>query len=140
MLEIKKLSKRYDDIIIDNLSICFPSTGMVVIVGKSGCGKTNKSDILNIRLLILKISIIVNKTCEIPIAITPIIIPINIASLANKLFALLNNKPLDNIKHRSLFLSIKIVFKIIEIKINEIPKLIIKKQTATIIAISIKVR
>ena len=34
MLEIKKLSKRYDDIIIDNLSICFPSTGMIVIVGK----------------------------------------------------------------------------------------------------------
>ena len=40
MLEIKKLSKRYDDIIIDNLSICFPSTGMIAIVGKSGCGKT----------------------------------------------------------------------------------------------------
>ena len=70
----------------------------------------------------------------------PIIIPINAASLANNLFALFNNKPLDNIKHTSFFLSIKIVFNIIEIKINEIPKLIIKKQMATIIAISINVR
>ena len=35
MLEIKNLSKRYDDLIINDLSISFPSTGMIVIVGQS---------------------------------------------------------------------------------------------------------
>ena len=37
MLEIKNLSKRYDELIINDLSIIFPNTGMIVIVGESGC-------------------------------------------------------------------------------------------------------
>lgn len=40
MLEIKNLTKRYDEVIINNLNIVLPSTGMIVIVGDSGCGKT----------------------------------------------------------------------------------------------------
>lgn len=46
MLEIKNLYKRYDEVIIDNLSITFPSFGMVVISGESGCGKTTLLNIL----------------------------------------------------------------------------------------------
>lgn len=40
MLEIKNLTKRYDNVVIDNLNIVLPSTGMVAIIGDSGCGKT----------------------------------------------------------------------------------------------------
>ena len=46
MLEIKNLYKRYDEVIIDNLSITFPSFGMIVISGESGCGKTTLLNIL----------------------------------------------------------------------------------------------
>lgn len=46
MLEIKNLTKEYDDIVIDNLSVIFPSTGMVIIIGKSGCGKTTLLNII----------------------------------------------------------------------------------------------
>lgn len=40
MLEIKNLTKQYDQVVIDNLSIVFPSRGLVMILGRSGCGKT----------------------------------------------------------------------------------------------------
>ena len=40
MLEIKNLTKRYDETIIKNLNIILPSTGLIIIVGNSGCGKT----------------------------------------------------------------------------------------------------
>ena len=46
MLEIKNLTKEYDDLVIDNLSVTFPSTGMVIITGKSGCGKTTLLNII----------------------------------------------------------------------------------------------
>lgn len=38
MLEIKNLTKRYDETIIKNLNIILPSTGLIIIVGNSGCG------------------------------------------------------------------------------------------------------
>lgn len=40
MLEIKHLTKYYDEKIIDDLNVTFDATGLVVIVGESGCGKT----------------------------------------------------------------------------------------------------
>lgn len=46
MLEIKNLTKRYDQLIIDNLSVTFQSTGLVIIVGESGCGKTTLLNII----------------------------------------------------------------------------------------------
>ena len=53
MLEIKNLTKEYDDLVIDNLSVTFPSTGMVIITGKSGCGKTMRKRLRNSKCLIL---------------------------------------------------------------------------------------
>ena len=35
MLEIKNLTKRYDETIIKNLNIILPSTGLIIIVGNS---------------------------------------------------------------------------------------------------------
>lgn len=46
MLEIKNLSKCYDELIIDDLSLNLSNTGLVVIVGESGCGKTTLLNII----------------------------------------------------------------------------------------------
>lgn len=40
MLEIRHLTKKYDEVILDNLSVTFPECGLVVIYGESGCGKS----------------------------------------------------------------------------------------------------
>ena len=40
MLEIKNLKKEYDRVLFENLDIEFPATGLVLIEGENGCGKT----------------------------------------------------------------------------------------------------
>ena len=40
MLEIRHLTKKYDEVILDDLSVTFPDCGLVVIYGESGCGKS----------------------------------------------------------------------------------------------------
>ena len=40
MLEIKHLTKKYDEIVLNDLSVVFPERGLVVIYGDSGCGKS----------------------------------------------------------------------------------------------------
>ncbi|MGN1182119.1 MAG: ATP-binding cassette domain-containing protein [Faecalibacillus sp.] len=46
MLKINHLTKRYDHLILDDISLEFPSHGLVVIVGNSGCGKSTLLHIL----------------------------------------------------------------------------------------------
>lgn len=46
MLKLKHLSKQYDDVVLNDISICFPATGLIVIVGESGCGKSTLLHIL----------------------------------------------------------------------------------------------
>lgn len=46
MLEIKNLSKIYDEKVLDNISIQFPLHGLVVITGDSGCGKSTLLQII----------------------------------------------------------------------------------------------
>lgn len=40
MLEVKSVKKSYDRVLFQKLNLVFPSTGMVLITGKSGCGKS----------------------------------------------------------------------------------------------------
>ena len=48
MLELKNISKFIDNqLIINNISITFPSTGFIGIKGESGCGKTSLLYILS---------------------------------------------------------------------------------------------
>lgn len=47
MIQIKNLSKKYDEqIILDNVNFKFPDSGFVCIVGESGCGKSTFLNIL----------------------------------------------------------------------------------------------
>lgn len=46
MLEIKHLSKQYQEKVLDDISMLLPSTGIVTILGKSGCGKTTLLNII----------------------------------------------------------------------------------------------
>lgn len=47
MLELKNISKKFKEkLVIDNLSVKFPSKGLVVINGKSGSGKTTLLNII----------------------------------------------------------------------------------------------
>ena len=103
---------------------------------KNSLGKTNKLEILNNLLPISKNLIICRITSAKIDPHAPIKAPIKLVSQPNNFLALFIVKPFDNIKQRSLFRSIKIIFKTIEIKINEIIKLITKKTATTITAIS----
>lgn len=46
MLELKNITKKFDRVIFDNLSIRFPNKGFVLIIGESGCGKSTLFNII----------------------------------------------------------------------------------------------
>lgn len=46
MLEIRNLNKRYDEKVLDDISVQFPSCGLVAITGDSGCGKSTLLQII----------------------------------------------------------------------------------------------
>lgn len=46
MLEIKSVTKKYQDTILDSVSFSLPKTGFFAIVGDSGCGKTTLLNII----------------------------------------------------------------------------------------------
>ena len=51
MLELRNITKAYktksgDVKALNNLSLTFPSTGLVFITGKSGCGKTTLLNVI----------------------------------------------------------------------------------------------
>lgn len=46
MLEIKHLTKHYQETVLDDVSLTLPTKGLVVIVGDSGCGKTTLLNII----------------------------------------------------------------------------------------------
>ena len=47
MLEVQHISKRYHyQKVLDDICMCFPTSGIVAIVGPSGCGKTTLLHIL----------------------------------------------------------------------------------------------
>lgn len=46
MLELKKIYKRYDREVLNNISIKFPNKGLICLVGESGSGKTTLLNII----------------------------------------------------------------------------------------------
>lgn len=46
MLEIRNLSKNYDEKVLNHISVRFPSHGLVTITGDSGCGKSTLLQII----------------------------------------------------------------------------------------------
>ena len=47
MLEVQHISKRYHyQKVLDDICMCFPTSGIVAIVGPSGCGKTRVLSII----------------------------------------------------------------------------------------------
>lgn len=46
MLRLKHLCKQYEEPVLNDISVCFPATGLIVIVGESGCGKSTLLHIL----------------------------------------------------------------------------------------------